>query len=167
MKFEEIFDESEVRFRYRLKWGRLSANEREARFLTPVSRKIVEEALVLQERLEDLHPGGALAINDKSIFVGEMSEAEILTRAREAAISVWTEDMHPTARAGRYDSGPTIKAVIRALRDLSKPLSEIVSDPDKEEARSMAKECGFGAATQEDVILAAIKRGRALEREGK
>jgi hypothetical protein len=112
-----------------------------------------------------------------------LSDDEILIRAREAAIAAggWV-GMAAKVRAGEMDEGGTILAVARALRDLAKPLDEIrpkVADPDLIEARKIAAGAFANRNIQEEYIggsrdkcsdfqriLAAIKRGRELERDG-
>jgi hypothetical protein len=115
-------------------------------------------------------------INNDLEAVMNLSEEEILIRAREAYITEnghLSEDGKSNVRGGSLDNdgGLRIAIAVRALRDLYKPLSEIQPvDPDREEAMRLARatgwmseainEPGSGAA----LALAAIKRGRELER---
>ena len=85
----------------------------------------------------------AIQIN-AATFHPSLPEDEILQRAREAAAAVSATDslLAEGYRRGKYD-GPSgcVAAAARALRDLSKPLSEIVPkpvDPDLIEARKIA-----------------------------
>ena len=134
-----------------------------------------------------------------------MTEEEIMIRAREAAITIYANREHdpmcvsePRAsedkrlRAGDLDEHYAVRGAAQALRDLSRPLSEIQPvDPDLVEARRMCAEDAlktshvtyqFVTYSPEDARaailagrmdgfvgvegrLAAIKRGRELERQ--
>ena len=113
-----------------------------------------------------------------------MTEEEIMIRAREAAAKIYVDEGSKKAiRGGQWDSGTLVMGAAQALRDLSKPLSEIQPvDPDLIEARKVAHDTlmSLGASDEQiiagevlagerdDAIimhatLAAIKRGRELE----
>ncbi len=96
-----------------------------------------------------------------------MTEEEIMIRAREAVVEVAPITV-PDAdiRAGHCDGDSYIRCVVRALRDLSKPLSEIQPvDPDKEEAIRLRNEAQWNDSPYHvEVLMKAIKRGRELER---
>jgi len=68
-----------------------------------------------------------------------MTEDEILIRAREACChSDYTISDYAGIRAGSYDGHATLLCIHRALRDLDKPLREIVPvDPDLIAARNV------------------------------
>lgn len=120
-----------------------------------------------------------------------LPEGEIMIRAREAAIAVigGGEVTKAAVREGLMDGHSDIVTAARALRDLSKPLSEIMPkpvDPDLIEARKLLAETAGkpnrddplaqrceenrarvlrGDADKSDemkTILAAIRRGREL-----
>jgi hypothetical protein len=107
-----------------------------------------------------------------------MTEEEILIRAREAAIAEWSfHGIHSElTRNGAYDGKGDFRIAIRALRDLSKPLSEIQPvDPDLIEAREIVgarylellplyRAGRYDSGSTIPIALAAIKRGRELER---
>jgi len=119
-----------------------------------------------------------------------MTEEEILIRAREASIAAgYTRGLgitHEVAtndeaaiRAGQRDRNWSVLCAAQALRDLSKPLSEIQPPhPDLIEARRLAAE-GLAqwyaetpflrgdkdASPEVQMTLAAIQRGRELERQ--
>jgi hypothetical protein len=108
-----------------------------------------------------------------------MTEDEILARAREARIKVCgiTSARRAAAcRNGSMDTQSTgIRTAITALRDLSKPLSELQpADPDREEALRLAKKLKWSSEPKDvdnpscaaSAILVAIKRGRELQESG-
>ena len=98
--------------------------------------------------------------------VWPMTEDEIMKRAREAVIVTGATNDPALLRRGGADSRLVVKVAAQALRDASKPLDEILPpDPDETEARRVAS--ALGATTNGqlyEAILAAIKRGRELER---
>lgn len=103
-----------------------------------------------------------------------MTEEEILIRAREAAIAApepcdpYCDEARQNIRCGHWDYAYGIPQAARALRDLSKPLSEIQPvDPDEAEAARMYEDAVLGTdrcPTWRDAMLRALKRGRELER---
>ena len=108
-----------------------------------------------------------------------MSADEVLIRAREAAIEVegWDGECVENVRNARIDSLLSIKAILAYERDRAKPLAEVAphtaEDPDERTAYDLyVKQCGndlfpWGdrhASSWYRSILAAIKRGRELER---
>lgn len=62
-----------------------------------------------------------------------MTEAEIILRAREAAIQPeWDDsrgrDLERQAfRAGKYDDDPCVQSAVRALRNIDKPMREVIT----------------------------------------
>jgi hypothetical protein len=105
-----------------------------------------------------------------------MTEDEILVRAREAAIKADYSSIYDESevRDGRRDDTWPIVCIIQALRDLSKPLSEIQPvDPDLMEAQAIigGRVIITSGVPQmikqiEDIAVAAIKRGRELQESG-
>lgn len=97
-----------------------------------------------------------------------MDDQEIMVRAREAAIAAfaYSESTAVSCRNGYFDDSVSVKAFTQALRDLSKPLSEIQPvEPDLLEARKLAREIMSGerdGALSVIAALAGIKRGREL-----
>lgn len=109
-----------------------------------------------------------------------MTEEEIMIRAREAYIATFTPSWMDDKRAAQIRAGKAADVeralehwgILRALRDLSKPLSELLpEDPDLEVARKIAasenQSTPYAADGSDDdilvtVALAAIKRGREL-----
>lgn len=122
------------------------------------------------------------------VYANGIPEDEILQRAREAAIASGNMPVNATkqqVRSSLYDQWAAVASAARALRDLAKPLSEVVPkpvDPDLIEARKIAAEAMSayresaraivnGEQDQSEMMkaaLAAIKRGRdmALEHKG-
>lgn len=111
-----------------------------------------------------------------------MSEEEVLIRAREASIAAGYCDLsgygdeksaaeRAAVRAGQRDNNWSILVAARALRDIDRPLSEIQPpDPDINEAAELLLKLnanGVGPYQCTTGILAAIKRGRELERAGR
>ena len=107
-----------------------------------------------------------------------MSADEVLIRAREATIEVfgWQGTFAAETRRGDYDDDfESIRAILVYERDRAKPLAEVAphtaEDPDERAAYEMSMEKG-GLFTWEErhhvphyrAMLAAIKRGRELER---
>ena len=99
------------------------------------------------------------------------SADEVLIRAREAliAISSPTSEDIKLFRHGGVDEYDTIQAIIAYERDRAKPLAEVAphtaEDPDLKEARELTRlVAGASAGAFEKLALAAIKRGRELER---
>jgi hypothetical protein len=104
----------------------------------------VAAALQLQSDIEAANASAKLAPR-------QLREDEIMVRAREAAIAeeFVVSSRHQEVRTGAFDGISPIKAAARALRDLSKPLADLVPppvDPDLIEARKIAAAMCRGTA---------------------
>lgn len=124
----------------------------------------ISQALDLQDRLDSAQSGDACIVS-RGI---PLPESEILTRAREAAIA-WGRfpSDERACRAGEFDDGVSLGPTIRALRDLAKPLSEVVPAPEPDRDVVEAKIIRLGEHSKDivELLTEAIRRGRELERE--
>ena len=100
-----------------------------------------------------------------------MDAAEVLVRAREAVIGQrCSDEAKAVIRNAKADDCCEIRAILAFHRDLSRPLSDVAPHTveDADERAAVSDFCvRWGCSSQSDLVRAAIKRGRELERAGK